>query len=488
MASLPTKRLAKLATGAALIALAASPAPALGATVHRVPPVVSGGTRGSGPSGHVRVLRGTFADGATYLIQVPSDWNHTLFLYSHYYVPPGSPNPAIDVGDAITGHWMLSHGYALAGSSYASTGWAVQQALPDQIATLGVFARRVGRPSRTIAWGHSLGGMVTAGLIQDYPGRFTAALPMCGVLAGSVGFFNTYLDAGFALKTLLAPSVQVAHITNPTANVNIAEQAVQAAQKTAQGRARLALAAALADVPGWFTPLSPEPGRRDYTAQEANQYLSLSTTVLPATFGLRAEIEGRAGGNPSWNNGVNYTSDLARSVDAREVRALYRAAHLSLHADLTALAGAMRISADPNALRYFTRNVTYNGRLGVPVLTLQTTGDPNVMPESDQAYASAVRRAGQAALLREAFVHRAGHCAFTPAETIAAVQVLMRRLDTGRWDATALRPVALNARAAALGPAYNVFPNSKNKLVPTAAAFQHYRPAPFLRPYDQPTR
>ena len=46
----------------------------------------------------------------------------------------------------------------------------------------------------------------------------------------------------------------------------------------------------------------------------------------------------------------------------------------------------------------------------------------------------------------------------------------------------------MNARAAALGPAYNVYPNSKNKLVPTAAAFQHYRPAPFLRPNAQPTR
>jgi hypothetical protein len=35
---------------------------------------------------------GTFADGATYLIEVPSNWNGTLFLYSHGYVTPGSPN------------------------------------------------------------------------------------------------------------------------------------------------------------------------------------------------------------------------------------------------------------------------------------------------------------------------------------------------------------------------------------------------------------
>ena len=36
---------------------------------------------------------GTLRDGATYVIQVPANWNRgTLFLYSHGYVPPGSPN------------------------------------------------------------------------------------------------------------------------------------------------------------------------------------------------------------------------------------------------------------------------------------------------------------------------------------------------------------------------------------------------------------
>src|SRR5215467_14905138 len=113
-----------------------------------------------------KVLCGTLADGATYLIEVPAHYRHVLFLYSHGYVPPGSSNPAQDVGDPITGSWLLSHGYALAGSSYASTGWAIAQALSDQIVTLHVFRKMVGRPRRTIAWGHSLGGLITAGLIQ----------------------------------------------------------------------------------------------------------------------------------------------------------------------------------------------------------------------------------------------------------------------------------------------------------------------------------
>ncbi len=153
-------------------------------------------------------------DGATYLIEVPAQWNRTLFLYSHGYVTPGSNNPAQDVGDPATGGWLLSHGYALAGSSYSTTGWAIQQALPDQIATLDQFSTQVGTPDHTIAWGHSLGGIITAGLIQQYPNRFSAALPMCGVLAGGVATWNTALDAAFAFQQLVDPSVRSR--TSPT--------------------------------------------------------------------------------------------------------------------------------------------------------------------------------------------------------------------------------------------------------------------------------
>ena len=232
---------------------------------------------------------------------------------------------------------MLAHGYALAGSSYASTGWAIAQALPDQISTLNAFGSTYGQPKTTVAWGHSLGGIITAGLLQDYPNRFDAALPMCGVLAGGVATWNTALDAAFAFKQLIDPSVELVNFTDPTANLEGAEAAVAAAQQTPQGRARLALVAALGDTPGWFTPLSAEPAATDYAAQEANQYLWDSQVTFPFVFAFRADLQAKAGGNPSWNTGVNYASDLARSVDLNEVKALYQAAGLSLGQDVQTL-------------------------------------------------------------------------------------------------------------------------------------------------------
>jgi pimeloyl-ACP methyl ester carboxylesterase len=469
-----TSRLAALAFSATLLTGGlAWPASAVGAS------------QTCGGSGSVTTVNGTLADGATYEIQCPAGtWNGTLFLYSHGYVVPGTSNPAMDVGDPVTGGWMLGHGFALAGSSYATTGWAIQQALPDQISTLSVFASRYGKPARTVAWGHSLGGIITAGLIQRYPRRFSAALPMCGVLSGGVATWNTALDAEFAFQKLVDPSVKVVNITDPDANLAGALKAVAKAQKTKEGRARIALGAALADTPGWFTPLSKEPGPRDYAKQEANQYLWDSQIDFPFVFALRAELEARAGGNVSWNTGVNYFKDFAKSANRREVVALYKAAGLSLHKDLETLNSATRIPPDPKAVKYLINNIVFGGKLAVPVLTLHTTGDGLVVPENEQAYRSVVRKAGDGAMLQQIFVHRAGHCAFTPAETITAVQVLLHRLSTGTWDRAGLRPAALNRAAAALGPAYNIF-EVGTKTVATAPQFVRYHPAPYLRPFDR---
>ncbi len=424
---------------------------------------------------------GMLPDGATYVIEVPANWNGTLFLYSHGYVAPGKANPATDfaITDPATPAFMLAKGFALAGSSYATTGWAVEQALPDQIAVLDIFNKAVGTPKQTIAWGHSLGGMITAGLIQRYPDRFDAALPMCGVLSGGVATWNTALDATFAFKELIArgSGLQLVNITNPKENLGMAEAMLAAAHTTAQGRARLALAAALGDTPGWFDPLSAEPSPTDFAAQEMNQFLWNQEVDFPFVFAFRAELEFRAGGNPSSNVGVDYRRQFAHSVDAAEVRALYEQAGLDLEADLDELNETVRISADPRAMEYLEQNIIYDGDIHIPVLTLHTTGDGLVVVENESAYRQVVREDGNQAFLRRTFVSRAGHCTFTPAETIAAVLVLIDRLDTGKWRN--LDPAALNAAAAVLGP-LNTF--GGGSVIPSA--FVEFKPAQYLRPFD----
>lgn len=420
----------------------------------------------------VTTQTGSLPDGATFLIEVPSPWNGTLLLYSHGYVVPGSSNPARDVGDPGTRAFLLANGFALAGSSYAHTGWAIQEALTDQIAVLDAFAATFGPPTRTIAWGHSLGGIITAGLIQRFPERFDGALPMCGVLSGGAATWNVALDSAFAFKTLLGSGtpLQLVNITNPN-NLNLAEAILAAAQATPQGRARLALSFALGDSPGWFDPASPEPAATDFGTQELNQFLWAKFVDFPFLFLLRGELEFRAGGNPSWNTGIDYKVQFAHSVDQEEVEALYANAGLDLNADLEALNAAARITANPASVEYLERNIVFNGDIRFPVLTLHTSGDGLVANENENAYADVVREAGNNKLLRRTFIHRAGHCTFTPAETVTALENLIQRLDTGVWPD--LDPANLNAEAGALGP-LNVAP----------PAFFDFAAAKFLRPFD----
>ena len=456
--------------------------------------VIGGLTAGSGtasaaPSGcggtqAVTTTTGTLKDGATYLIQCPAGpWNGKLFLWSHGYVVPGSPNPAQDESDPVTGGFLLGEGYALAGSSYATTGWSVQQALPDQVGTLQAFTAAFGKPSQTIAWGASLGGMITAGLIQEHTNLFSAALPLCGVLSGGVATWNTALDAEFAFQHLIDPAVQIVHITNPSANLANAEAAAAQAQQSPQGRARLALVAALGDTPGWFTPLSPEPAATNFAAQEANQFLWASRVTFPFVFAFRAELEGRAGGNPSWNTGVNYVSDLAKSANLAEVQALYAQAGLNLGQDLRTLNDAPRVIPQPWAVAYLAEHIAYNGEISVPTLTVHTTGDGLVVPENEQAYRSVVDREGNGGLLQQLFVARAGHCAFTPAELTTAIEVLQNRLATGQWHVP--DPATLNSEAANLGPNFNIFV-AGGKIMPAAPAFTSFTPTVYLRPFDLP--
>lgn len=415
-------------------------------------------------------------DGADYLIEVPEHWNGTLLLYSHGIVPPGFPNPARNVGNPATGAYLLSQGYALAGSSYKSTGWAIEDALVDQMALLDEFNHLVGEPHRTIAWGHSMGGMVTAGLIQEFPDHFDGALPMCGLLGGGVGNWNSELDRAFAFKTLFAPATDALQLVNitadPFANLGLAQQIRVQAQATPEGRARLALVAAFGPIPGWFDPSLPEPDRTDYAAQQEAKFNWLGIAFLPE-FWWRAELEARAGGNPSWNTGLDYEKLLKRSGHYQQVKALYEQAGLNLKQDVETLEHAPRIAADPGAVEYLSQNIIFDGHIQIPVLTLHTTADGLVPVEHEQAYASVVRAAGQNYLLRQSYIHRAGHCNFTPAEEISALQALIQRLDMGKWK-NLTHPHILNQAAEALGGDFNTSP----------PAFVRFTPGPFLRPFD----
>ena len=86
---------------------------------------------------------------------------------------------------------------------------------------------------------------------------------------------NQALDAAFALQTLLAPDVQLVRFASPAheqANTARVRDILAKAQQTAQGRARIGLGAAFAQLSTWSAVGTAEPGATDWAAQQQQQY------------------------------------------------------------------------------------------------------------------------------------------------------------------------------------------------------------------------
>jgi hypothetical protein len=397
---------------------------------------------------------GTTSDGGTWIADVPSGWNGTLLLYSHGY---GTLSPQ-DAPDPNTEAALLNAGYALAGSGYDPNGslWALGSAVRDQFQTLQAVKKTVlpSRPHEVLAFGTSMGGLISALEDQQSDGRLDGALTTCGLVAGGIQLNNYQLDGEYALNKLLAGNA--AKLVNYTSQgdavtaATILNNAAAQAQTSPVGRARLALAMSLMDVSTWSNG-ETMPGVYDYSGQEQEQYDMefIANPVMIFVETGRQQIELAAGGNGGWDVGVNFAKLLSHSSYYAEVHALYQAAGLSLHDDLTALTHGANIRASDKAIRWLQQTSVPSGHLQVPELDLHTIADQLVPVQQENYYHGLVRKAGDKDLLRQAFVARQEHCNFMPGELLAGVQALQHRVQTGSWDSVAL-PSSLESVATSL--------------------------------------
>jgi hypothetical protein len=169
---------------------------------------------------------GMLPDGGTWIADVPANWNGTLLLYSHGY---GTLSPA-DAPDPGTHDALLADGYALAGSSFDPNGslWALGSAVRDQFQTLAAVKKSVlpHRPTQVLAFGTSMGGLISALEDQQSNGRLDGALTTCGLVAGGIQLNNYQLDGEYAIAKLLASNQSIKL-------VNFSSQADGAATATA---------------------------------------------------------------------------------------------------------------------------------------------------------------------------------------------------------------------------------------------------------------
>ncbi len=95
---------------------------------------------GVGTTPGQRHHEGMLRSGGRYVIDVPSAWNGVLLIFSVGYIIGPPDQPPHNAPDEVIRAWLLQQGYALAGSQPVGVGWAVEEIMPDQVATLDVFS------------------------------------------------------------------------------------------------------------------------------------------------------------------------------------------------------------------------------------------------------------------------------------------------------------------------------------------------------------
>ena len=429
-------------------------------------------TAGAATAATTEVISGTLADGTPWRVAKPTPWNGTIILDLDGFANANPTSPS------VIQTWMTEHGYAIGGTTREPVGYRFRQAVDNLLAVRDAFTARFGTPARTITMGGSRGGFVSRIAMEMYPQIFDGALLSAGGGAGEIATFNSHLDGLFALKMLVDPNapIPLANVTNPFADNAAINALVREAMTTPEGQARLGLAAAFEQMPLWALGPAPATDAASWIQQIGGELNPIVGTVFgfanPAQ--VRQGIERAAGGNPLWNNGVNYTELLARSGRSQLVRDLYDAAGLDLRADLETLADTPRVTADPAALAVAEEQMAYTGEISGPVIVVDNIGDPVDSEAYKEAYERTVSSAGNKRLLRSTWVASAGHANQTVLERLAGFVKLIERLDTGKWSSTSADAMAEAAAQI----------DAESDLSLGASRFIDYHPLKPLREWD----
>lgn len=350
------------------------------------------------PATASQLVEGVAGDGARYGLALPDAWNGDLVVYGHGIVDPAAPVQLPGEQDGFTrlrDAW-LQRGFAVAYSSYSENGFALKDATQRLHQLSGLFTARFGRPSAVYLVGHSLGAAAIESLAERFPGQYDGALPMCGLLGGTIPEVQ-YLGDARVLFDFYFPGVLPGDVLTVPAGIPFAP-------------GDPAFVAALnALLRGFVTPGTPTVQfaiAAKLPFASAQEIVQAALTVLGFNLRFTNDLLDRTHGHPFYDNTTTvYPGD--------------------------ANAGVGRFTASRAALNFLGHYFTPDGDLQIPTLTLHTTRDPAIPFFHESLFAAAVARAGAGDRLVQRSVQRFGHCAFTDAEVMSSFDALVSWVRTG---------------------------------------------------------
>ncbi|MFG3603027.1 alpha/beta hydrolase family protein [Micromonospora chersina] len=344
---------------------------------------------------------------AGYVIETPARWNGELVMWAHGYRGQGtvlSPEPpGYDLRQRL-----LAQGYAWASSSYDRNGYDIRSGVLGTRALADFFAHTVKRPKRVYIAGVSMGGHIIGRSLEQYPGYYDGALPMCGVL-GDHELFDFFLDYNLVAQALAGvPAYPTPddYLTNavPRIQVALGLAGLKPGGPDTTNDLGKQLRAITVERSG-----GPRPGADAAFAVWKDFLFSITTTD--------------GGDSPAQRPGQLATNLLTR---------------YSPNSPVNVNATVQRVA--PENLRQrlsptLTEVPRISGRPTVPVLSLHDLGDLFVPFSMEQAYARDTAWHGRSRLVVQRAVRAAQHCEFSPAEAGAAWDDLVSWVRTGQRPA-----------------------------------------------------
>jgi hypothetical protein len=350
--------------------------------------------------------------GAYLLAAMPKNWNGTLIVFAHGgpdTVPPTATRSQADLDKYAV---AVKRGFAWIATTYRREGYGIAMAVEDSDNARKFFIARIAKPQRTLLHGASYGGLVGAKLVEtraknpDGSLNFDGAFLNSGAVAGATGNYDHRVDLRvvyqYYCKNLPRPEEQQYPLWNgvaPGSKITLKD---------------------LGTIVDECTGVS-HPAAERSESQKQNLANILGVMGYPenllvrhmqaATLLFRDVLDNTTDGrNPFSNIGIHYKGSADDAALNRDVA---------------------RFAADPAGAARLRADGDPTGALPVPVVSIHSINDPQVVVEVQSAYRDVVRAAGSGDRLVQAFTDERAHTGQSAPEIAAAIDALMQWIEKG---------------------------------------------------------
>ena len=369
---------------------------------------------------------GATSDGAPYAMQVPANFNGTVALYSHGYrynvdIPSAipliggykvtnTPEP-VPGGNADVAKYLFSQGVAIVGSGFARQGWNPDSAIKTNVELIDTFKKQFPKTTKVIAWGSSLGGVITQGLAEKYPNLVSAVAPMCmadnvepeltmagdflwgikvlfdptikagNYSAGAAGVAESYADLGKVFTVMGKLQAGISTGAWPDTSSATGKSLEAAGVPVRSALLLLGLMSGLPTQSAHFDSISGPDGALKLTfplaVSPALAILENGTNAAALAILAPQEVEMQAGGAIFDNTKTNYAARVeSESVIFNAALSGNTVINAMLGALSTANPGAPRAVANPAAVAKMRALHMNTGKINVPTVLMVGLADP----------------------------------------------------------------------------------------------------------------